>query len=238
MEEQKPKYVFFLAPTNILKINYDRETNLTYIYIVENKGRTNADLVVYEFDINNVMNTSDDPIAPIDELLKEFYIKNYETLESISNKTKIGRFNEEKLNKFLSFNDIYGFHNMTEVKESIHENCMERVMLRKENFQDEYLERIVKSIRGDNFFDTHKNPVDTHWIENNTIFKKVEIGHLDERLKLSDSFKDDLLIDKEEELFISYKELCKILFDTDYYLTLREVDEEEKERQLLSDRIE
>lgn len=222
MSEQKAMLSFFLATTNILQIKYDRETNLTYIYIVENKGRTNADLVVYEFDINNVMNTSSDSIAPIDKMLEEFYFQNYITLESISNKTKIGRFNENQFERFMSFNDIYPIHNMTEVSKNIYENCIERTMLRVDDIDSDYFLNIIKSIEKDKGFDTENKTIDIELIEKNTIFKRLDKDTLDERLTLSDNFTSDLLIYEEEEAYISYQYLCEILFDEWYNLLMIE----------------
>lgn len=216
MEEQKANLVFFLKTTNILKINYDRETNSTYIYILENKGGTNADLVVYEFDINTVMDISEDPIGSVEELLEELYFENYDTLERISNKTKIGIFNDEEFKKFLSFNSIYEIYNMTEVSKRIYENCIERVMVRADDINSDYFLNIIESIEKDKGFDVTNRTVDIDMIEKNTIFKRISKDDfkeiLDERMILSDDFIDDLLIHEEEEIFISYKYFCEILF--------------------------
>lgn len=225
MEQQKPILSFFLAPTNILQINYDDETRLTYIYIIENEGRTNADLVVYSLDLNNVMSKKEDIIAPIEELLEEFYFKNYTTLENISNKAKIGRFNKERLKELLSFNEIYGYQNMTTVAMKLYQNAIERNMLRKENIQDEYIKSIVELIRNEEYFDTLNRPVDIEWIEKNTVFQRVDESKFDERLIFTDEFIDDLLRHKEDELFISYEKLCKIISDFDFYDALREEEQ-------------
>ncbi|MBJ6239736.1 hypothetical protein [Staphylococcus aureus] len=226
--DQQPILAFFLAPTDILQVNYDKDTELTYIYIKENKGRTNNDLIVYEFDINTLMSKSEDIIEPVKELLEEFYFKDYTMLEKISKKTNIGRLNEKQLDKFLSFNDIYGFHNMTEVAMRLYENCIERVMLKSEDIANEYLESIVKLIRKEESFDTHTRPVDIDWIESNTVFKRVDEKSFDKRLIFSDDFIHNLLRYEEEEFYISYERFCEIIFDFDYYLSLREAEEEHR----------
>lgn len=230
MIEQQPALAFFVETTNILQINYDRETNLTYVYILENEGRINADLVVYEFDIKSIMNTSDDPIEAIDILLEEFYFKDYTSLERISNKTKIGRFNEKQLEKFLSFNNIYKPQNMTEVSKRIYENCIERVMVRRDDLNSDYFLNIVESIEQDKGFDIENKTVDIDIIEKNTIFKRISKddfkGILDERMILSDDFIDDLLLHEEEEIYISYKYLCEILIDEWYHMLMLEIEDE------------
>ncbi|WP_432721620.1 hypothetical protein [Staphylococcus shinii] len=216
-ESDKKIYLpFLLTKTNILQINYDRKTNLTYIYIVENEGRLNADLVVYEFDINDVMNFSEDSIGSVEDLLEEFFFKNYETLERISKLTKIGRFNNDQFKKFLSFNSVYGLHSMTDVSKKIYENCIERLMVRIDDFNGDYLYNVVESIEKDNGFNKDNETVDIDVIEKNTVFKKVNRdefkSNLDERMILSNHFIDNLLMHEEEEIYISYKYLCEILF--------------------------
>lgn len=225
MEEQQPVLAFFLEPTNILQVNYDRKTNLTYIYIIENKGRINADLVVYEFDINNVMNTNDDPIEAIDVLLEEFYFKDYTSLERISNKSKIGRFNEEEFEKFFSFNGIYKPQNMTEVSKRIYENYIERIMLRKENIKSDYLSKIIKSIENEKGFDIKNEKIDINLIERNTAFKRIDKERLDERLDFSNEFIEDLLVHEKYEVYISYKYLCEILIDEVYHMVMLEIED-------------
>lgn len=225
MEEQQPVLAFFLEPTNILQVNYDRKTNLTYIYIIENKGRINADLVVYEFDINNVMNTNDDPIEAIDVLLEEFYFKDYTSLERISNKSKIGRFKEEDFEKFLSFNGIYKPQNMTEVSKRIYENYIERIMLRKENIKSDYLSKIIKSIENEKGFDIENEKIDINLIENNTEFKRINKEKLDERLDFSNEFIDDLLVHDKYEVYISYKYFCEILIDEFYNMIMLDMED-------------
>lgn len=228
MSEQQPALAFFVETTNILQINYDRETNLTYVYILENEGRINTDLVVYEFDIKNIMNTSDDPIEAIDILLEEFYFKDYTSLERISNKTKIGRFNKTQFEKFLSFNAIYKPQNMTEVSKRIYENCIERIMLRKKNIKSDYLAKIIESIENEKGFDIKNKKIDINLIEKNTKFKRINKEKLDERLDFSNEFIDDLLIHEECETYISYKYLCKILIDEVYNTLMLEIEDEKE----------
>lgn len=215
-EQQKPMLAFFLAPTNILQINYDEETQLTYIYIIENEGKTNADLVVYEFDIDVVMNFSEDTISSVEELLEEIFFENYGTLERISKVTKIGRYNTDQFKKFLSFNNIFGNYNMTEVSQRIYENCIERVMVRANDFNEDYLFNVIESIEKDKGFNIKNRTVDIGVLEKNTVFKNINKEDfkdiLDDRMILSDDFIDDLLIHEEEEIYISYKYFCEILF--------------------------
>lgn len=225
MEKQQPVLAFFVETTNILQINYDRETNLTYVYTVENEGRINADLVVYEFDMNNVINTSDDPIEAIDILLEEFYFKDFTSLERISNKSKIARFNKENLEKFLSFNGIYNPENMTELSKRVYENYLERIMLRKENFKSDYLSKIIKSIENEKGFDIKNKNIDRNLIEANTEFKSINKEKLDERLDFSNEFIDDLLVHDKYEVYISYKYFCEILIDEFYNMIMLDMED-------------